>query len=435
MNRMLTPEILMLCLTVMVHPAAAGEVAFGFRTETGGGAGIVEVDEEAGAFGPLRTVFTDPDCNEPKKVRYCPATDRVVLANAEEDGFNLYTAPARGTGAVVRLHAPGEPDEVRIAGRYAVVTCGSDWVLCFDTRSGEVLAQWNAEETLAPTANAPEDIFVFPDEQRVAISFQKDSRTGNHKGNRIAFFTVPALDFIAQVPLPRTRPDLHIPGNLKEQGPGPEIVIASEATDTLFASLDLYGAVAVLDLSAALTGRIANRRYLSAAPDGGWGTAFPDRLCHFTRNDREYVLVCNAGPDGGAVLLDLESRSIINRWSVPHGLTHPVYLPSIQAAVTVRPGKLKRRGDYETHKAYAPGPEFVVFDLSTGDLADTPVRMTPLRAPGLHLAAPSPESSPLVVVAGGGPPARELWLVDAETAEILDTRPAPGPLSRLYGLP
>ena len=60
---------------------------------------------------------------------------------------------------------------------------------------------------------------------------------------------LPELKRLADVRLPRTHPELHIEGNLKEQGPSPEIVLVSEQTNTLLVTLDLYGAVAMMDWS------------------------------------------------------------------------------------------------------------------------------------------------------------------------------------------
>ena len=138
------------------------------------------------------------------------------------------------------------------------------------------------------------------------VSFQKDSKKGKNKGNRLAIYELPRPRLLADIPLERNHDELHFQGNFQQQGPGPEVVLVSEEDNALFVTLDLYGAILLADWQAALDGRLVNWKYLSTSSDGAWGTAFPDRAGLLKAKGRTYALVFNAGTQGGAVLVDLK---------------------------------------------------------------------------------------------------------------------------------
>jgi hypothetical protein len=226
--------------------------------------------------------------------------------------------------------------------------------------------------------------------------------------------------------------------NLKEQGPSPEIVLVCEASNTLFATLDLYGAVAVMDWDAAQAGRFSDWKYLPTSLDESWGTAFPDRASLVQVGTHPCVLVLNAGPAGGATLVDLAGRKVAARWRVPPGLEKPVVFPGQSKAYSVCSGKTKARSDEqeELDKDYTPGRSVYAFDFGP-DHQSTATRLqeSPLQYYLIRLAGVLGPRGPLLLLAAGADPeqADTILLYDPSRKEVLDRLPAAGPIGQFEG--
>ena len=210
-------------------------------------------------------------------------------------------------------------------------------------------------------------------------------------------------------------------------GPQPEIVLGSRTANAIAASLDQYGAIGLLDLSAAMQGKLAGAVYRSTAPDGSWGNAFPDRGNLVKVNGKDHVLMTNSGPDGGAVLVDLAAREVVRRWDVPHGLEKPVFLPSAKIAVATPAGKLKQRGRGRT---YVPGSAVYVFALD-GPPAEAPVSAIKFNKKVFYAAAVAPGTSPLVALAVGDNQPDTIVILDPVAKRPLARQKAHGTIQRL----
>jgi hypothetical protein len=311
---------------------------------------------------------------------------------------------------------PAEPDEVRTFGRKVIVTCGGEWVVVVDLESATVDSAFDAEQSLTPRGHGPEDILVTEDGAQAVVSFQKDGKKGKTRGNRLVLFDLPSLAVVSDVQLPRDRPDAHIPGNLKEQGPGPEVLLLSKQADTLLVTLDLYGAVALLDWTGVRAGNPSRVLYLSSALDESWGSAFPDRATLITHDGRDMALVCNAGEDGGAVLVDVDARRVTQRWVTPPGLERPVWLEGIGVAAAACSGKIKHREQRRTAKTRELQSAVYLFDFSGSE----PVMQECPQEQVIFHAAHAGTDRPWVVLAAQGEESDELLLFDVDTLRILD---------------
>jgi hypothetical protein len=140
--------------------------------------------------------------------------------------------------------------------------------------------------------------------------------------------------------------------------------VLSEQQDVVLCTLDLYGAIATFDLSAAIDGELEGLEYQVVSQDGTWGTAFPDRASAFRWRGRDHAVVTNAGPPGGLVVVDLATRRIVARFDTPTGLEAPLWAPERELLVTLRSGKTKVRTPTGIEKSYEPGSELMIFDLS-----------------------------------------------------------------------
>jgi hypothetical protein len=347
--------------------------------------------------------------------------DQLFIWSADEP------AEARG------VSLPSLPDELRIADRLALITLEGDAVTAVDLRTGQVTALRQLDQLLTPPANGPEDLIVAPDEPYVVVSFQKDSKSGEKKGNRLVLFRLPDMRVVADLQLPRDHPDLHIADNPKEQGPGPEVLYIAPESDTLAITLDLYGALGIMRWSAAKTGRIEDWTVIgTAADDRLTGQSFPDRATALRLANRDYYLVCNAGTEGGAVLVDLQTKQVRWRRPTPAGLEAPVYIPALRQVFSVCSGKTKQREGQEVIRSFHPQSSLFGFDFrSRQAVQEGPVQQWPLGGLTTQIALVS-EQPPLLLVALGQEPERAdtLLTFDPVSGTVKDQVPAVGVIGR-----
>ena len=86
--------------------------------------------------------------------------------------------------------------------------------------------------------------------------------------------------------------------DMKSEAPSPEVVLVASKANTRVATLDVHGGPGLMDLDAAINGKITNLVYLSTALDGSWGTTYPGRASLLELGAKSYALVTNAGKSG-----------------------------------------------------------------------------------------------------------------------------------------
>lgn len=430
---------MLLLIGVQAALGDVAEIGYSFARAGGGGVAVVKLDLAAGRILDQRILFESAECTQPNKLRRSAARNQLLLSNdtSRKSGPHLFLIDDDGTSQVRSLVLPDTPDEFRVAGNSAVVTCGDDWLVRVDLDSAKIDGKWNIEDILDPPGNGAEDVRYTPDGKYVVVSFQKDSGSGKKHGSRIGVFRLADFAVVADAPLPRNKPELHNSENNKEQGPGPEVIHISKHNNTILVTLDLYGAVAVADWSPLLAGESVDWLYLSTASDGSWGTAFPDRMSVFQLDGREVALIANAGEAGGVALLDVPARQMIWRQKTPAGLEMPVYIPAVRKAYSVCSGKTKRRKPREVEKTYYPQPGVYVCDFSstedsTGALRDQEVTSIATQRVMYRITGVR-EGTPWLLLAGGEGSADTLMVLDARSGEFVDAQPAIGALIRFEG--
>ncbi len=439
MNRisvlLLFRALIFLSICCEISHGQTGEIGYSFYDEDSGGLAVVQVDPQDGQIETNRVLLDSSDCREPLKVRRSADGTTLILTNMQKKGPHLYLVDRLDQKTPQPVELLSIPDDVGIAGNLAVVTGEDDFLAVVDVARGEIHSQWDVSKTFEPPANAPEDVFITEDRQYAVVSFQKDSEKGKKKGNRLAVYQLPRMERLVDLPLERSRPDLHIRGNLKEQGPGPEVIYVSTATDTLLVTLDLYGAVGLTDWSSVRQNRSLRWKLLSTSPEGRWGTAFPDRGCPLQLGSEEYFLVCNAGEEGGAALIHLKRREVVWLGETPPGLETPVFFPALRKAYSVCSGKTKRRMRTDVEKTFHPGQSLYVFDFSSkAAVEDNSVPSQTVNAYTFQIAMAS-DDPPLLLLAVGSTPdyADRLLTYDPMKGQILDDQPAAGRIGRLEG--
>ena len=353
---------------------------YSFTTDAGGGIGRLLADPANGEIRAHDRVFADARARSAKKV-FASASGRFLALQLEEveDRENLVVVDLQGEP---RWHDfTGRVDHIEFFGEklYAGTTAGA--LHRVDPASGSVEATWNFRRLLDPSGRRPEN-FIF-DESTGAlwVSFQKDSRGQRHRGSRIVGIDLQSDAVFADLQLPRDRPELHYDPEVdgRESGPNPEVLHVSPRNNLLFVTLDLYGSLGMMDLDAARAGELKNWTTLSTALDQTMGGAFPDRVGAFDADGREYLLVANASDPGGAVVLDLKSRQIVQRLSVPGGLTTLKHLPKAGVIASGVSGKIKFRGPEGLDRRHEPLKTWFLFEIMDGADGAEPLRVREIQ--------------------------------------------------------
>lgn len=341
--------------------------AFTFSDGPGGGVAELRFDAAQDRIEMPTVLWSDARFAHPGKVRALDGGGWAAVSE-HEDKANLVLLSGKGEPPQV-LDLPGQPDEIR-ASEPGMLLIGSSggWLHRVNTRAGQRDASWNARDGLRPPGHRVEDILLLGN-FRALLTFQKDSSSGKYLGSRVVIFDPIRMEAAHDLPLPRDRPEVHLAGSRKDQGPGPEVILISESANTVFITLDLYGAVAFADADALLQqGRWNRLDYLPVAEDGSWGTAFPDRAVLVRHGARDYAAVANAGQPASCVLIDLAARRIVARFPTAAGCEPPVVLPALQLLATVESGKSKTRGTTTVEKSQRPGSALHLLHFeATGD--------------------------------------------------------------------
>jgi len=437
-------------LVTVLHPLSSllygREFLYSYRMEESGrgGVAIVEVNEETGNIGHHAIICEDSRLSMAKKVRYNAAADRVGIINEGEEPPFVFLSKTSPPSLVGTADVDNLCDELRVYKRYFVTSCDKGEIVLFKGVDGSEQKTFKAKKELSPPGNRPEDIVVLKNRAEpvvvkdmtepavesnsgnevkktdiAIVSFQKDNKSGKKIGNRIIALSLPELKLKGDVLIPRNHPELHVAGNHKLSGPGPEVLLVSEETNTVLTTLDFYGAIGMMDLDGVIKGNLKNYRSFSLDKEGKWGTAFPDRACLVNINGHHFALITNAGLNGGTNLIDLETRTIVRRFNTPPGLEAPSYLPSCMTAVSVCSGKTKYRKGNEIIKEYHPDKKLYTFDfsgLSGSDVSAITLSTTNIRIEGKALIGVNKETSPLVLISAKD----TLLVVNAIDGEVIE---------------
>ena len=415
--------------------SAETTVFYGYTGDSGGGVAAVGIDPANGSFADQRSLFEVPSSLVPDKVRLSGDGSilGVSLVGRGRDAYAVYDLGSEGPPKRIALGF--EPDEHRAFGDSFLVGGAKGHLVMIDGRTGAITARWNSRDSLDPAGHKVEDILVWDEIGKAALSFQKDSSSGKYLGSRLVWMDLPDLDQWVDLPLPRSRADLHMEGTLKEKGPNPEVVRIEPAGDALLLTLDLYGALWIADLEASLEGEWRNTSMVPTAPDGSWGRTFPDRVGRFLFRGEVHYLVINSGADLGYGVFRLRDRRFVGFQEGATAAEEPIYFPESGRIATVVSGKVKARGNGGLDKHYAPEPLLRIFRIDewTGE-GPLPETTVDLPGPGARIIAAAPDSRFAVVAvdadeATGSPPS--LLTVDVGTGEIQDRIEALGRVTRL----
>ena len=409
--------------------AETEQVAYSFVDGDTGGVAVLEVDVKTGKIVGQKKLFASTSAGKAGKLRIYDRDQGLVLLNPSKNGPHLFLARMDGRSPVKPITLSAKPDELRVGGEMAIATCEKDRIVVIDLKRGVQKEEWDADKLLDPPGNEAEDVLVSVKHQVAVLSFQKDGAKGNKLGSRVVILRLSDHKVVADLRLPRDRPGLHIPGDNTAQGPCPEVLFVSEPVDRLIATLDLYGAVAIMDWKSATMGELKHLTYLSTAPDETWGTAFPDRAMLVYLGGNPYSLVCNSGKIGGSAIVSLRNREIVWRAHTPPGLEKPIYVGPVRKAFSVCSGKTKQRKGNKITKTMNPKPGVYVFDLSSAAAVKRKkVEVIPSDQPLLKITLTT--SKKWLVLAGGAEKADTLYVFDPRKKQFVDSQPSVGALQQ-----
>jgi len=410
---------LLLFAACSLHAATA---YFSFAAGDGGGAAVLSLDGSTGKIYDIQVLGGVTTFVDAKKLAVTGNGKFLILTSDEHQQVNVHRLETPDAAPQVFSLAAATED-VTPAGETFFLTLSRGRFNILDPARGNITWTWNARNELNPPGHKGESAIILAGGHTALASFQKDSET--RRGSRIVVFDLQRTRFLHDIQLPRDRPQLHIDGNPKEQGPNPELLFAATASNTLVYSMDLYGGLGFMDLDAALQGRMENHSRISTALDGSWGTAFPDRGTLFAIDDREYLLISNASEDGGYVLVDIAAREIRQKFPSPSGGEHPVWFAESSLLASGPSGKVKSRSYGGLEKERDAKPALHLFDVAPlvggGSVGFEEIT---LPAP---IAAMARVGRFLIVFTRDS----EVLVFDPKTKSLIDRRPTPGRANRV----
>ncbi len=411
---------------------------YGYAGAEGNGVAQGAVDPGTGEFVEHVALFATPPSRPPDKLRLSESGSLLGISLLGKNTGSFALFPLDRSDVVPAFLALGfEPDEFRAAGEDFLLGGSKGNLVLIDGNEARVRSRWSSRDSLEPSGHKPEDILVWAEEGKALLSFQKDSRSGKHRGSRLVWIDLPDLDRWVDLELPRSRPDLHIDRSRKEQGPNPEVVRIDPANNLLLATLDLYGALWTADLGTSLEGRWVDGEMTPTAADGSWGWTFPDRVGEFVFGGVRHYLVVNAAVDGGYAVFRSPDRKMVGHMESAAGAEEPVFFPAVNRVATVVSGKAKGRGEDALTKVFLPEPALHLFRLDEWEgTGPIPMDVFPLPGPGNRIIRPSEESFFAIVAVEGDPDtgsAPSILTVDLRDGSILDQTDALGSVSRLLG--
>ena len=421
---MLRSSLVAAVLLVSALVSQASEIYFSFGGGTPGlGRAVVE-DNLLTLVEPVDLGFP---VTHPYKLAHAAGAGVVAVAVGGDEEPAVVLVPVDG-GAVLSTALPAELSDIAATGDQFVVSASKGRFVVIDAASGSILSELNTRKALTPPGRKGEFIRILPGGSRALVSFQKDDDNSPAQGNRIVLLELDPLEVRADMPLVRDREELHISGNPKEQGPGPEVIMLCPKSNALAVTLDLYGALAFADLDAAFQGKLKNLTYVPTGSDGSWGNSFPDRATLVEVDGKEILIVSNASTNGGFALFDVASRKAIQHLPAAAGAEAPIDFPRLGKAATVISGKVKARSDEGLEKSSATENKLVLIDYSQlGKQAPATLESIDLGFAAHRITRVGDTS---VAVFGE----HEIVLVDVSKKSILDRKPLPGPVIRALGI-
>lgn len=415
--------ILSVCGSTGLAAATEGGVFFTFL-ECGESGGVAKAWVDAEGVLRVERLETDSAKTLISPFKLARSGNFLAISAGADREPEIVSFDLQNGGTGRRTPLPAEVSDLAPAPEGFVVAMSKGRFARVDAVSGSIVAACDARKALDPPGRKGEFLLPLPDENRLLASFQKDDENSAALGNRVVVFELESLKPIADLSLPRDRNDLHLPP--KETGPGPEALAAFPGSNTLAISLDLYGAVAWTDLDTALGGKLENHTTVSSAPDGAWGTAFPDRFTPLNIAGRDLLLVGNAGKGAGLALFDVKKREKIGAFPTASGTDPAVVFPEKNLAVTVSSGKIKARGTDGLDKTSQPGTDLYILDLTPLNENSPPeFKAIPLKVPTLRIA-PLDKDSVLVFSES------EVLQVSIPAGKILQRANAPGKVVRAW---
>lgn len=412
----------LLALLLALSAACAEQVFF---TYEGGRAGLSRVILAGGQIENIEVIAAGGEVEDAFKLAWSPEA-RVLAAAVKAEDKPCLALWREGT-TLRFLPLPAELSDLAELPTGFLAALSKGWVVQASADPAALSSEINLRQLLSPPGRKGEHLLPFPERGVALMTLQKDDDDSPALGNRLVLLGLDPLSVLADMPLPRDRPELHFPEERKEQGPGPEILVAIAEANTLAITLDLYGAVAFCDLDAALRGELRNYAAVPTSEDGSWGSAFPDRAAVIPTRAGPRLIVCNAGAGAGIAVFEPASRQKVAHFPAQAGADTPVIFPRREVAVTVVSGKLKMRKDGGgLGKSSAPGSALLVMDFS--EPGAPRCSAFELGVPTLRVVQAS-EGNVLVFSE------KEVLLVEVESGRLLDRKETPGPPVRAVFAP
>lgn len=302
----------------LLASSAHADLYFSMFTGQEGAIARMEAATDGATPPKETTIYADKELVRLERVVSACGGERLISINEDNNLPALIIIDPRKSAQFppTRVTLPDRPTNITTSGDLALVAGSEGKVSLVNAREGRLIGSVDLRTDVSPTALRASRSVFSPDNTRALVSITQ-GQTDRRPGGRLILLELPSLKQIGDLQFAADHPELHFGPDSKDNGPGPDMLLSHQGTNTLLIALRTYGAIATADLDAAFNGQWKNLSVQSSAADGSWGTAFPFAGSIIESGGKPYAYISNASVDGGSLLMDLATRKIA--WHIDSG--------------------------------------------------------------------------------------------------------------------
>jgi hypothetical protein len=345
---------------------AAQPVYYSYFDGTAGAFGSIQADLESRTLKDAKVLFRSEPLVRIERSHFTANGERAVLVN-EDTNMPVIAVLDMTKDPVpepVQIRLPDRPMATAVYGDLVLAAGNESTIHLLDAREGKLLQTLDMKSGMEPPAYRVTQ-FLFSKDGTRALAAIRQEHPGKNEGHRLLLLEIPTLKLLASMPFERNHSELHFDASSKDNGPGPNLLLAEEQSNTLIVGLLNYGAIALADLNAAFEGRFENLTIHSTSPNGEWGVSFPNRGWTFAIGGKSYAFIGNSSVEGGSLIVDLAERRILQHIATgPREITNVWVQPGRNRLVGIHSGLLFERAQDGVADRHVESQEVFTVDYS-----------------------------------------------------------------------
>ena len=363
----------------LLATAPAAEIYYSYWDGQAGCVSRLKIDNKTGKVTAQENLWRDEESYRATTLRRSPENGQLAVINELTEAPHLVAIdPLSYPVPITKVTLEDRPMQIQVAGesaycighrallhRISLPKPSPGFLGLFGRKEPRLRASLKIPGLLDPKPTRMTDFCLAQEGRKALLVFDQDGKTGEPIGHRIAVVDLKRMRVDHDLPLARDHEEFHFAAGKKDNGPGPKRILISPATNTAVVLLQNYGAVGLADLDGLLEGEWKNLTVWPTSSDGALGKSFPEEAIVVPGKETDYCLVSNASEDGGAAILDLGKRRMIQFVDVgPRGFMPPVYFPEARMVLAAHSGIMRVRGQDGIEKDHTDLRDLLIFDFT-----------------------------------------------------------------------